>query len=63
VGPAAQAVRAAPAGEPGLLPARLIHPDLNENRVDDAVDIASGKSRDRNDDGVPDEAQRRRRPN
>lgn len=38
-----------------------IHPDLNKNRVDDAVDIASDASQDRNDDGVPDEAQRRRR--
>jgi hypothetical protein len=40
------------------------HPDLNRNRRDDAIDIASGKSQDRNGDGVPDEAQREgaRRP-
>lgn len=35
-----------------------IHPDLNRNRVDDAVDIEFGQARDRNDDGVPDSAQR-----
>jgi len=34
------------------------HPDLNKNRVDDYLDIASGKSRDSNKDGVPDEAQK-----
>ena len=39
-----------------------LHPDLNRNRVDDAIDVASGRSRDGNADGVPDEAQRRRRP-
>jgi hypothetical protein len=41
------------------------HPDLNHNRRDDAIDIASGKSKDANRDGVPDEAQRQtvvRRP-
>jgi hypothetical protein len=32
-------------------------PDLNENGVDDAIDIAFGGSRDANEDGVPDEAQ------
>lgn len=36
------------------------HPDLNENRVDDYIDIATKKSKDRNRDGVPDEAQRNR---
>ena len=36
-------------------------PDLNRNRVDDAIDIEFGRSDDDNDDGVPDEAQRRRR--
>jgi hypothetical protein len=35
------------------------HPDLNRNRRDDAIDIATGKSKDRNKDGVPDEAQRK----
>ncbi len=35
------------------------HPDLNQNRVDDAIDIATGSSRDENQDGVPDEAQHR----
>ena len=38
-----------------------IHPDLNKNRVDDAIDIEFGDSDDDNEDGVPDEAQRRRR--
>ena len=38
-----------------------IHPDLNKNRIDDAVDIASDASEDENEDGVPDEAQRKRR--
>jgi hypothetical protein len=40
------------------------HPDLNRNRRDDAIDIAFGKSKDANRDGVPDEAQRKtvRRP-
>ena len=38
-----------------------IHPDLNKNRVDDAIDIEFGDSDDDNDDGVPDEAQRHRR--
>jgi Peptidase M66 len=33
-------------------------PDLNKNRVDDAIDIATGHSKDENKDGVPDEAQR-----
>ncbi|MDQ3741503.1 MAG: hypothetical protein M3389_11245, partial [Actinomycetota bacterium] len=37
------------------------HPDLNRNRVDDALDIATKQSADRNRDGVPDEVQRRRR--
>ncbi|MGZ6641086.1 MAG: hypothetical protein ACXVFT_04530 [Solirubrobacteraceae bacterium] len=37
------------------------HPDLNRNRRDDAIDIASGRSKDSNRDGVPDEAQRKRR--
>ena len=36
------------------------HPDLNRNRRDDAIDIAAGRSKDRNKDGVPDEAQRKR---
>jgi hypothetical protein len=35
-----------------------IHPDLNRNKVDDVIDIATGASRDGNQDGVPDEAQR-----
>ncbi|MGZ4664967.1 MAG: hypothetical protein ACXV5Q_07980 [Frankiaceae bacterium] len=34
------------------------HPDLNHNGRDDAIDIASGAAKDRNNDGVPDEAQR-----
>jgi hypothetical protein len=38
-----------------------IHPDLNRNRVDDAIDIAFGASDDDNDDGVPDDAKRGRR--
>jgi hypothetical protein len=38
-----------------------IHPDLNRNRVDDAIDIEFGDSEDDNEDGVPDEAQKRRR--
>jgi hypothetical protein len=38
-----------------------IHPDLNRNRIDDVIDIEFGNSQDDNDDGVPDEAQRRRR--
>jgi len=38
-----------------------IHPDLNRNRVDDAIDIAFGDSDDDNDDGVPDDAKRGRR--
>ena len=38
-----------------------IAPDLNRNRVDDAIDIEFGNSDDENDDGVPDDAQRRRR--
>ncbi|MEP6920720.1 MAG: hypothetical protein ABI967_06315 [bacterium] len=36
------------------------HPDLNKNREDDYIDIATKKSKDRNGDGVPDEAQRQR---
>lgn len=36
------------------------HPDLNKNKVDDAIDIATKKSRDVNRDGVPDEAQGKR---
>jgi hypothetical protein len=35
------------------------HPDLNKNRIDDYIDIATGKSKDSNGDGVPDEAQKR----
>lgn len=38
-----------------------IHPDLNKNGTDDAIDIEFGNSDDDNEDGVPDEAQRRRR--
>jgi hypothetical protein len=38
-----------------------IAPDLNRNRVDDAIDIEFGDSDDDNEDGVPDDAQRRRR--
>jgi hypothetical protein len=34
------------------------HPDLNKNRVDDFRDILSGKSKDFNKDGVPDEMQK-----
>ena len=34
------------------------HPDLNRNGVDDFIDIATGKSKDTNGDGVPDEVQR-----
>jgi hypothetical protein len=37
------------------------HPDLNRNESDDAIDIATGTSRDENRDGVPDEAQGKRR--
>jgi hypothetical protein len=33
------------------------HPDLNKNGVDDYIDIASGRSKDENHDGVPDEVQ------
>ena len=33
-------------------------PDCNRNRVDDAVDIAKGTSKDKNRDGTPDECQR-----
>ena len=36
------------------------HPDLNGNRRDDAIDIAFGKTADRNRDGVPDTAQKPR---
>ncbi|HEX5380221.1 MAG TPA: M66 family metalloprotease [Phenylobacterium sp.] len=35
------------------------HPDLNRNKVDDYIDIATGKAGDRNQDGVIDEVQRR----
>ena len=35
------------------------HPDLNRNRRDDAIDIAFGRAKDANRDGVPDTAQRR----
>jgi hypothetical protein len=38
-----------------------IHPDLNRNRVDDAIDIEFGDSEDDDEDGVPDDAKRRRR--
>jgi hypothetical protein len=38
-----------------------IAPDLNRNRVDDAIDIEFGDSDDDNDDGVPDDAKRGRR--
>jgi hypothetical protein len=34
-------------------------PDFNRNGVDDAIDIEFGEARDRDDDGVPDSAQRR----
>jgi hypothetical protein len=34
------------------------HPDFNRNGVDDYVDILTGKSKDRNHDGIPDEAQK-----
>jgi len=37
------------------------HPDLNRNGTDDAIDIFRGTSRDRNHDGVPDDARRDRR--
>jgi hypothetical protein len=33
------------------------HPDLNRNGIDDFIDILQGKSKDKNGDGVPDEAQ------
>ncbi len=36
------------------------HPDLNKNGVDDFIDIATGKARDGNKDGVVDSAQLRR---
>jgi hypothetical protein len=36
------------------------HPDLNRNGRDDAIDIAFGKVPDRNQDGVPDSAQKPR---
>ena len=32
-------------------------PDCNENRIDDAIDIANGTSADVNGDGIPDECQ------
>jgi hypothetical protein len=38
------------------------HPDLDHNRRDDAIDIATGKATDRNQDGVPDSAQRKTEP-
>ncbi len=38
------------------------HPDLNGNGIDDLIDIASGKSRDENKNGVVDEAERGRKP-
>jgi hypothetical protein len=34
------------------------HPDFDKNGVDDAVDIEFGNAPDRNEDGVPDRAQR-----
>jgi hypothetical protein len=34
-------------------------PDLNKNRIDDYIDIATKRSKDANRDGVPDEIQRR----
>jgi hypothetical protein len=33
------------------------HPDLNKNGIDDFVEIASGRARDANKDGVIDTAQ------
>ncbi len=33
------------------------HPDLNRNGIDDFIDIAGGRSKDANGDGVPDEVQ------
>lgn len=36
------------------------HPDLNKNGVDDYIDILTGKSSDKNRDGVPDEVQKNR---
>jgi hypothetical protein len=36
------------------------HPDLNKNGVDDYIDVARGKSKDSNHDGVPDDVQRPR---
>jgi hypothetical protein len=36
-------------------------PDFNKNGVDDLLDIRSGRSTDRNQNGVPDEAERPRR--
>jgi hypothetical protein len=36
------------------------HPDLNKNGVDDYIDILTGRSKDSNRDGIPDEAQRKR---
>jgi hypothetical protein len=34
------------------------HPDLNKNKVDDYIDILTGRSKDENRDGIPDEVQR-----
>lgn len=36
-------------------------PDLNKNGTDDLLDIRYGESKDRNDNGIPDEVERRRR--
>jgi hypothetical protein len=35
------------------------HPDLNKNKVDDYIDILTGRSKDENRDGVPDEVQKK----
>jgi hypothetical protein len=35
-----------------------VHPDLNRNGVDDAIDIEFGDSEDEDEDGVPDDAKR-----
>jgi hypothetical protein len=37
--------------------------DLNRNRIDDFVEMASGRARDTNGDGVIDQVQMKRRPN
>jgi hypothetical protein len=45
----------------GAVPACPISYGSADDRRDDAIDIASGRSKDANKDGVPDEAQRKRR--